>query len=297
MKKLSFLIILFLFGALIVLNSCEPPPDNIGPDVYLLGADSQILESEEADTVVLLYTKYDDPGVSVEDNVSEVEDIVVVSDIEDVLNFTDDGYLRRVEDVVITYSATDEALNPTYKERNISIRNISEPFAGVYTTQQTAQYIVQDTVYISTVAVDTRVPGRLSFPKVYAHRVIEEAIYFKVVADLFDPEKSTSYSTTIAYMGTTADKDTPFFKDMTYTEGMDAALDFELLMISAQTFTDDLGRQFTISGVADPSNVDLPYSRIEYLSGTTTIKRIVLELNVTRDGVYTDRVTEVYVLQ
>lgn len=296
MKKLSFLIVLFLFGALIVLNSCKKE-DLIGPVVYLLGADSQILESDEADTVVLLYTKYVDPGVSVEDNVSEVEDIVVVSDIDDVLDFTDDGYLRRVEDVIITYSATDEALNVTDKERNISIRNISEPFAGVYTTERTALYIEQETTYNSTVAVDTRVPGRISFPKVYAHIESETDIDFKLVADLFDPEKSTSYSASIAYMGTSTDSDTPFFKDMTYTEGMDAALDFELLMISAQTFTDDLGRQFTISGVSDPSNVDLPYSRIEYLSGTTTIKRIVLELNVTRDGVSTDRVTEVYVPQ
>jgi hypothetical protein len=290
MKNTSILFGFLLLSGFFIFNSCGR--DDLPPDIYLLDSNSEI--TQQSDTTVLLFTKYTDPGIKAEDNVTEEANIIKTDDSEDELEVTADGYLKRVEDIVITYTATDEALNVGTKTRNISIRNISEPFAGVYMTTRTAMFIEDETTYNSTVSVDTRIPGRLGFPKSYSHIDTETSIYFKVVADLFNPEASTVFSEIIAYMGTVSDKELPFFKDMTYTEGMEAALDFNLLMISAQTFTDALGNAYTISGVADPINPDLPLSRIEYLSGTKTIKRIILELNVTKDGVYTDRVTEIY---
>lgn len=291
-RNLSVFGLLFII-AIIALNSCKKE-DRVKPEIYLLGAGGQLLGNTDQDTTVLLFTKYTDPGVNVEDNVSKPEDIVVTNDIEDVLKVTDDGYLSKAADVVITYTATDEALNETKRCRNVSVRNIAEPFAEVYLTERTALFVDSDTIYNSTVSVDTRIPGRLNFPKVYLHTDDGEKIYFKLAADLYSPEFSTEFSDVIAYMGTSSDKETPFFKDMTYAEGIEAATNFDLLMISAQTFTDALGNHYIISGVSDPDNVNLPYSRIEYLSGTKTVKKIILELNVTKEGEYVDRVTEVY---
>ncbi len=287
---------LLLIIAIIVSNSCKKE-DLVAPEIYLLGVGGQLLGNTDQDTTVLLFTQYTDPGVNVEDNVSKPEDIAVTDDIEDVLKVTDDGYLRKVEDAVITYTATDEALNEKKRCRNVSIRNISEPFAEVYMTERTALFVDDEITYNSTVSVDGRIPGRLSFPKVYFHTDEGEIVYFKLAADLYSTEFSTEFSDVIAYMGTASDKETPFFKDMTYAEGMEAATNFNLLKISAQTFTDVLGNHYIISGVSDPDNVNLPYSRIEYLSGTKTVKKIILELNVTKEGEYTDRVTEVYVPQ
>ncbi|MDD3740771.1 MAG: hypothetical protein PHH30_05965 [Bacteroidales bacterium] len=293
MKTFSTIFAAIFILCLAFLSSCNKP-DETGPIIYLLGVNNQILESNQTDTILLLYTKYVDPGVLVEDNVSDIEDVIVTDDSEDVLSVTSDGYLKKVEDVKITYKAIDEAQNESSIEKNISIKNISEPFAETYITNRSSMYLPAIASYNSIVAVDSRIPGRISFPKVYNHEESSQNIYFRIVADLYSPDLSTQYSSAIAYMGTAADKETPYFLDMSYEEGINSALDFEYLMISAQPFTDNLGNQYTISGVSDPTNNDLPYSRIEYLDNSNTIKRIVLELNVTKDGEYTDRVTEIY---
>ena len=97
---------------------------------------------------------------------------------------------------------------------------ISEPFAEVYMTERTALFVDDEITYNSTVSVDGRIPGRLSFPKVYFHTDEGEIVYFKLAADLYSTEFSTEFSDVIAYMGTASDKETPFFKDMTYAEGI-----------------------------------------------------------------------------
>lgn len=293
MKNLKLVVVLLLFSFVAILNSCKKE-DNIKPEMYLLGSNNQILNQAQNDTTVLLYTKYVDPGVKVEDNLSAVENIVVTNDSENVLKYTADGYLNRVENVVLTYTAVDEALNEAKISRTINIKNISEPFATTYLTSRTTLFIPNGTSYNSIVTVDNRIPGRINFPKVYRHDDSAADIYFKIGADLYNPTYSQQFSTEIAYMGKTGDKETPFFMDMSYAEGIAAITDFDYLMISAQVFTDALGHQYTIAGVSDPSNVNLPYSRIEYLDGTKTIKRIILELNVTKEGEYVDRVTEIY---
>jgi hypothetical protein len=293
MKNLSILLGIFFIGAILILNSCKKE-DLLAPVVYLLGSESQILDDSQSDTTVLLFTKYIDPGIMSEDNVTAVEDIVVTNDGDNVLEYTDDGYLERAEHVQLTYTATDEAGNYASIIRDIYIKNISEPFATTYITDGTTMFIPDETNYNSIVTADSRIPGRINFPKVYKHEESSTEIYFKVAAELYSPTYSQNYSTEIGYMGTPSDKEIPFFVDMTYDEGVDAILEFDYLMINAQNFTDALGNEYTIAGVADPLNVDLPYSRIEYLTGTKTVKRIILELNVTKEGQYVDRVTEIY---
>lgn len=293
-------IIYLSFAILVVVCvSCDGGPDCIPPNVIVLGSGGDFLSAGETDTTVLLFSKFTDPGFEAEDNLTKTEYLILEDDLEDVLLLNDAGYIRKTGEYTITYSATDEAGNIGTATRAITVENISAPFAGAYFTNLTAQQIT-DTMYTSTIAVDTRVPGRLSFPKVYAHRdgaEFAENIYFKVYADLYKPEISDEYSETIAYMGNPTDKETPFFEIMTYSEAIEEILSFERLMIPAQTFTDALGNVYTISGVADPANPDMPYSRIEYLGESTTITKIYLELNVTKDGVYTDRVTEIYTPQ
>lgn len=295
MKNIIYLSFAIL---VVVFVSCDTP-DAIPPDVLLLGDGGVYLADNATDTTVLLFSKFTDSGFEAEDNLTKTENLILANDLEDVLLVNDAGYIRKTGEYTITYSATDEAGNVGTAKRAITVENISAPFAGAYYTNLTAQQIT-DTMYTSTVAVDTRVPGRLRFPKVYAHRdgaEFAENIYFRVYADLYKPEVSDEYSETIAYMGKQTDKETPFFEIMTYTEAITEILSFERLMIPAQTFTDALGNVYTISGVADPANPDMPYSRIEYLGESTTITKIYLELNVTKDDVYTDRVTEIYTPQ
>ncbi len=290
MKSSLSIIILVFIAATAIFTSCGPK-DITGPKIYLLDADGII--TQNPDTTVLLYTKYSDPGVSVEDNATQNSQIVLVNDSADVFTVSTTGYLRRVEAIVLTYTATDLEGNSSTNARNIRIANISEPFIGSYATTRNTFNLNDDTVYNSTISVDSRIPGRLRFPKVYAHSWAGQKTYFKLNADLFHPNLSKTFSETIAYMGTLDDIERPFFSAMTYTEGVDSILCFTMLRIDAQVYSDSLGNQVYIQGVTQPVT-DYPMSRIEYLGESKTIKRIVLELNVTKNDIV-DRVTEVYI--
>jgi len=295
-RTLSMLLAVAILSTLFLV-SCKPV-DNQGPKIYLLGADGNIIQDIDNDTVVLLFTIYNDPGVKVEDNATQTSAIVLENDAEDELSTNTAGYLKRAEEVVLTYTATDEALNVSTKGRNIRIGNISDPFVNTYATTRDALYII-DTSYNSNVSADTRVPGRLKFPKVYAHYWDGNKSYFRVTADLYNEDLSTEFSEDIAYMGTPSNKDIAFYSNMTYEEGTDSILTFSRLKIEAQDYSDTLGNVVYVAGKDDDHG--LPLSRIEYLSGTKTVKRIVLELNVSKfiNGVEQspDQVIEYYVPQ
>lgn len=269
-------------------------------------------QNSEHDTVLLLYTFYNEPvkwiseeiyytAIQVEDNLSSAEMIKTTSSIEDIRlsGEPSPGRLRRQGIETITYTATDEAGNIGTAQRNLDIRNIATVFAGVYETKRNSQYLDNSMVYNSGIVSDISVPGRLIFPKVY-HYIDAEYIPvdFRVSADLWSPDYSNSYSTAIAFMGkSSAEKDIPFFDDMTYNQGIEAIKDFDRLVIDAQDYDDALGnRTVYIIGVEDDDSV--PLSRIVYLEGTKTVKEIVLELQVTIDkGLETektDRITETY---
>jgi hypothetical protein len=290
MKK-SFLILLTVFiAALFAFTACNS--DTQGPKIYFLGADGNIVQT--GDTTLLLFTKYVDPKVYVEDNASKNSSIVVTDNLESELSINDDGYLKRVEEIIITYTATDEAANVSTKDKNVRVGNISDPFINSYATTRSTMDL-EDTLYNSSITVDARVPGRLRFPKVYAHEWDGERTYFKVNADLYDPiNLSDEFSEDIGYMGTQSDKETPFFVNMGYEEATDSILSFTYLRIDAQEYSDTAENHTVfIQGVTE-EGTDLPLSHIEYLAGSKTILKIVLELNVTKNGIV-DIVTETYV--
>ncbi|MDD2635095.1 MAG: hypothetical protein PHW82_06305 [Bacteroidales bacterium] len=290
MRKLILITFVFFVLSSIIFTSCNE--DIIGPKLYWYNSEGEIVQT--GDTTVLLYTEYIDPGVYAEDNVSKEENIIITNDAEAILSLTSEGYLRRTGDYIITYVAEDEAGNKSEYLRNIKIRNIAEPFVNSYATSRNALHLAE-TTYNSSVSADTRVPGRLRFPKVYAHESADKKIYFRVNADLFDPENlSKNYSEKISFMGTKSDAETPFFKDMTYEQGVDTALSFVMLKIDAQEYEDSTGAvSVFIQGITNQTT-DYPLSHIEYLTNSKTITKIVLELNVTKDGIV-DRVTEVYI--
>jgi len=281
-------LILFLLTTTIIFSGCKD--DAQAPEIYFLNSDGDVVTSNQMDTTILLYTVYSDPGISVEDNVSDSEDIIVESDIIEVLLTNTYGQVRTCGTYTVTYSATDEALNVGTATKEIIVENVAIPFTGSYSTNRTNSEIAE-TTYNSTISADSRISGRLLFPKVYAQQIGEVSSYFKLAADLYSPDYSTQFSETIAYTGTSADKETPFFSTISYASALETILEFDLLKIDAQEFTDDLGNEVQIAG-RELDN--LPLSRIEYVSGTKEISKIVLELNVTFNGVPDDNVIEVY---
>ena len=294
MKRILSIVIVVIVVATVIFTSCKKE-DVTGPKIYLLGLGGVILKDYEVDTTVLLFTKFVDPGVLVEDNATLTDSIKLTDNSEDVLLVNSSGYLRRAEIVDLIYTAKDEALNTTTRTRQITIANIADAFAKTYTTTRTTFYLNDDSTYNSNVVSDSRVPGRLRFPKVYAHTWDGSKTYFRINADLFHPDLSQSYSDDIAYMGAPDDSERPFFSAMSYEQGIDSILCFTYLKIDAQYYQDSIegaSHEVYISGVED-QETHLPLSRIEYLFDSKTIKRIVLELNVTKNGLV-DRVTEVY---
>lgn len=294
MKKLSGIILIAIIGIALMFSSCQK--DKQAPKIYLLDAHGKIMPSGKTDTTVLLFTKYVDPGIRVEDNATKTADIVVTSDIEAVLKVNNEGYLNRTGEYEITYTATDLEGNVATKKRLVKVVNISEPFVGSYIIRRDSQ-IANDTTYKSTIVVDQRVPGRLRFSKVYAHTWDGRKIYYRVNADLWNPGQPTNADPSIAYMGSANDPTVPFFRNLTYTQGFDSILTFRHLKIPAQNYLDTTGNEnykVYIAGVEDINGV--PLSRIEYIGNSKTIARIVLELNVTKNNVV-DRVTETYILE
>ena len=288
MKTLKKILGVSILALLLGFVSCKS--DTQAPNIYLLGADGNTITEEQNDTIVLLYSIFTDPGVLVEDNVTATTDIIVESDIEDVLSINDDGFLRRTGELEITYTATDEESNVATAIRNITISNVSTPFIGSYETERTATH-VGETLYISTLSADSRVAGRISFPKVYAQEIDGEKSYYNVAADLFSEDLTTIFNSSFGYLGLASDNDTPFFNNLNYSQAIDSILSFTLLRIDAQEVTDNLGNVATIAG---RELENLPLSRIEYVGESKTIYRIVLELNVTIDGLSDSNVVEIY---
>lgn len=305
MRKFSLLIVIAVVLSL-YFTSCGPK-DTTPPKIYILGVDGIIVGNHDNpyDTTVLMYVTYIEPtkdlgdftftGVQVEDNASRHQNIIVESDIAS-LRTTASGYLRRQGTETITYTAKDEEGNERTAQRNLIIRNISNAFVGTYETSRSTLFLDNTFTYNSNVAADITVPGRLRFPRVY-YKIDEQGnqIFYRVNADLWSNTISTSFSTSIAYMGiSNADRDTPFFADMTYDQAIDTIRTFTRLRIDEQFWTDTLGNQVRIMGLRDPEN-DSPLSRIEYVGDSKTIARIVLRINVTNTATnQSDNVTEIY---
>jgi len=296
MKKVFSIGILLFILASLSFQSCTPE-DTQGPKVYVLDPAGDVLHGADKDTTLLLWSKYKDPGVFVEDNSTKSSDIIVTNDSANVFPANKEGYLRSTRGTLdefakLTYTAKDLAGNVGYNERPFRIANVSEAYIGAYTISRKAMH-VKDTTYTSSITADSRVAGRLRFNKVYAHKWDNKSTYFKVNADLFSPELSPSvFDERYGYIGKKNDPSTAYYSNMTYTPAMNEIYNYTYLKIDAQHYEDSLNNKVYISGVADIN--DIPLSRIEFLGESRTITKIVLELNVTKNG-QVDRVTETYI--
>lgn len=290
MKNSKLVFVLFALLSLVIFVSCDSDPDTQAPNIYFLDSEGNTVTDNDANETVLLFSKYSDAGIYADDNVSDSENIVIDSDIIEELSTNTYGQVTKTGLYTITYSAIDEAQNIALKTKEITVENISIPFIGTYSTERTNSEI-GDTIYNSTISADTRVSGRLRFPKVYARNFGEVKTYYGVVADLFSLDQSLSFSDNLGYTGIVSDSESAFFKDLVYDEALDSIMSFDLLKIQAQEFTDDLGNEVLIVGIEQDN---IPLSRIEYVAGSKTISRIVLELNVTFNGAAGAPVIEVY---
>ncbi len=292
MKKSLIVIVTTFIAALFIFSACNT--DTQGPKIYLYGTDGKVTQKE--DTTVLLYTKFVDPGVYVEDNATKNSNIIIEDNASEELPLNSSGYLKKAEQAEITYTAKDEAGNVSEKKRIVNIYNVAQPFVRSYTTTRTTFNLNNDTSYSSNVTADSKIPGRLRFPKVYAHAWDGDRTYFRVNADLYDPIGiSDVYSEEIGYMGTASNSDIPFFVNMTYEEAADEILTVKLLKIDAQQYQDTAeNHSVSIQGVTQ-EGTGIPLSRIEYIGDSKTISKIVLELNVSKEGESPDRVTEIYI--
>ena len=130
---------LVIFAALsVVFTAC--PKDKIAPSIYFLAKDGENID-RKGDTVVLLYTKYEDPGCYVEDNASTSENIQLSSDLETVLQIEKKvashiGEIKKTGEYLITYTAVDEAGNTGTKQKKITCKNVSDIYAGRYYTER-----------------------------------------------------------------------------------------------------------------------------------------------------------------
>lgn len=298
--NLRILVLLAVVATILGISSCSK--DSTAPYIYFLkgqnGSDTVPVIDKKGDTTILLYTKYVDPGVLVEDNASNTVDIQVTDDISSVLpiekkNAAHMDEVKKIGEYKITYSATDEAGNVGTKSKVITIRNLSDIYSGKYYTKRNSipsSYglsIGRDTSYTSNITPATGVMGRLRFSKVACHVYEGKAVSFKVDADLYSAERSPrSRSEQIGFMGTAEDKESPIYKGLSYEAAIDSLrYEYVYLQIPTQEYV-----AYTDAEAATDYKVRIqgrlqedgktPRSKIVYNEQGVMLE-IVLELSIT----------------
>ena len=290
-----------------VYSSCSK--DKTAPTIYFLAKDGETID-KKGDTVVLLYTKYEDPGCYVEDNASTSENIEITSDLETVLPIEKKdanhmGKIKKIGEYEVTYTATDEAGNVNTRSKKIICKNVSEIYAGKYWTVRSRydegmginpslNSMCSDTSYYSSISAVNNVAGRIRFSKVACHVHNGQKVSFKVDADLFSPELSPrTRSDQIGFMGTGADKELAFYTGMSYDEAVDSMrLNYVYLDIPTQeasmayTESESAINDYTVRIIGTKESVGerLPKSKIVY-NEKGVLLRIILDLNISVVGV------------
>ncbi|MDR2010450.1 MAG: hypothetical protein LBQ22_08205 [Bacteroidales bacterium] len=197
--------------------------DTKKPVIQLYGVNQIPIKSApegQYDTVILLYSRYTDPEppVWVEDNKSLSEDIIVTSDIEEILNVSrNNWYVTRTGDLAITYTAVDEDNNSNSIQRKMRVANVSEAYSPAndrttYQLMSRESHTIPFTSYTMNVTTDSRVAGVIRLPRVYSHEENGESVSYNISAYLYSDELSQRVSTTIGYMGHKSNPDKPFFE-------------------------------------------------------------------------------------
>lgn len=288
MNKIRLILAAIAFIALFV--SCNHH-DTTAPVIYFLDTNGNV--SRKADTTIMLYTTYVDPGCYVEDNASLEANIQLESDIETVLTISKKdphkGQVSRATAYDVTYTATDEAGNVATKVKTINCKNVTSFLGGSYLTNRTGGGgAFPDTSYFSNISASASKAGTLRFSKVCSHVINGKKVYFRVDADLCKgTESQGSYSEQIGFMGTPEDKEVPYYAGMTYEKAIDSAKCFEYIYIWPGTYpcyNEADSTQIAEFRVQGNSEGGKPKSKIEYYEGSNNVKRIVLDLNITKDG-------------
>lgn len=241
MKKFLIPINILVIFSVVFLSSCNK--DETEPKIQLLGQNGLIVKPvpEYAgvytfDTTILMFTKYKDPGIVIEDNATLTENIVVtVEYLGSVFNNYEknNGYVKRAgTDGVIKYTATDEAGNSSTISRKVRVANPSEILSSydmnanksdvsfVLTKRTGSSYYNNSGMgTIVKFTASNTIPGAVTIDRVFAHKEGTDAntIYsYRITAHLFSnsPELSNTFSNTIGYMGTPSDYNTVFYESL-----------------------------------------------------------------------------------
>lgn len=246
-RNLSSMMVIAVLAALsLVFTGC--PKDTTAPTIYFLAKDGVNID-KKGDTTILLYTKYVDPGCIVEDNASLSSNIQVDFNAESVLPIerkiaSHIGEVKKIGDYKVTYTATDEEGNVGTRSKNISVKNVTEIYAGKYYTKRDeipsglGLDICNDTSYYSNISAGTGVAGRMRFSKVAAHKHDGQKVSFKVDADLYSKEHSPrTASAQIGYLGTGADREVAVYNGLSYDAAVDSIrTDYVYLQIPTQEY-------------------------------------------------------------
>jgi len=310
-RILSIMTSAVVFMALAVLCvNCKP--DTTAPAIYFKHMNGK--QKLKADTTLMLYTKYVDPGCYVEDNASDTTNIQLTSDLETSLPLEKKiashmGELKKTGEYVVTYTATDEAGNVGQNTRLVTIKNISDIYTGRYYTKRDAVpsglglSVCRDTVYYSNITASQTVAGRLRFSKVACHDYNGQKVSFKVDADLYSPNYSPrDMSAQIGYLGGNGgDKESIVYKGLTYEKAVDTMrMEYAYLKIPTQEYTaytegDAAINEYTVR-IQGRMDGQTPKSKIVYNENGVMLY-IVLELNLTIGGQPVQDYVEKYYLE
>ena len=310
-RVFSTVSMLTIFVALSLLfTAC--PDDTTAPTIYFNHMNGR--QKLKADTTLLLYTKYVDPGCYVEDNASMSEDIQLTSDIETALpiekkNAAHMGELKKTGEYKVTYTATDEKGNVGQNTRMVTVKNISDIYTGKYYTKRDnissglGLSLCRDTAYYSNITASQTVAGRMRFSKVACHDYNGQKVSFKVDADLFSSTLSPrDMSAQIGYLGgKDGDKESIRYAGMTYEQAVDTMqLEYVYLKIPTQEYTaytegDAAINDYTVR-IQGRMDGQVPKSKIVYNENGVMLY-IVLELSITVGSSAVQNYVEKYYLE
>ncbi|MEA3448672.1 MAG: hypothetical protein U9Q98_09550 [Bacteroidota bacterium] len=265
-KTLFYSISLLSLTSLVLFTGCKKNGP-IPPSIYF---------DQPQDTTILLYTVFEDPGVMVEDNSDNPEDIEVTSDFENVMLRLSTGEVRRTGDYEITYTATDTEGNQYEDVRTVQVVNPAEIIAGSYDVQGTYDNI-ENTTFITNITADAGQAGSVHFSKTYVHDVDGNTVYLNLTGLLYSPDHSpditdpaTAPDDYTGWLGTPDNPGTPFYAGMYHYETMPMMNRYDYIHIPTHEITEETsGTNYIITGKKDP-DTDLPVSRIHYTGDNIT---------------------------
>ena len=306
LNSLVVVAVLVLMAMSFVFVGCHK--DTTAPFIYFLAKDGVNID-KKGDTTILLFTKYVDPGCYVEDNASLSADIQVSSDLESQLPIerkiaSHVGEVKKTGDYTINYTATDEAGNSGTRPKVVSVKNVSDIYAGRYWTTREEitgnSDVCQPAEYYSNITASPNVAGRIRFSKVAQHEYNGQKVSFKVDADLYSTTLSPrTRSDQVGFLGKAEDKEVAFYNGLSYDAAVDSMrMNYVYLQIPTQeasvayTDGDAAINDYTVR-IMGRMEGSTPKSMIVY-DAKGFVDHIVLELSLTINSQAIQNYVEIY---